>query len=150
MEKINFKFKKIRDVKTPTRGTEFSAGLDFYIPNDVDKVVVQPGKDVFIASGIKIDMMCQPVALIVFNKSSIAVKYNLTVGACVVDSDYQGEIFIHLFNNGDKIVTLTPGQKITQLIAVPIYYPEMIETDDLFLTETTRKNGCLGSTNSND
>lgn len=146
---INFKFIKIRDVKTPTRGTKFSAGLDFYIPDDYDEnaLIVHPRKDIFISSGIKIDMMCQPVALVAMNKSGIAVQDHLTVGACVVDSDYQGEIFFHLINNSDGRVILKPGMKIVQFLVVPVLFPQLIETDMLFETETERKDGCLGSTN---
>lgn len=149
MEAINFKFTKIRDVKSPTRGTTCSAGLDFYIPNDYDesRLSIKPHGDIFIASGIKVDMMCQPVAFIGFNKSGIAVKHHLIVGACVVDSDYQGEIFIHLINTSDKEIKLSAGMKIVQLVAVPVYYPNMIETDMLFETKTERGEGKLGSTN---
>lgn len=163
MSCINFKFKKIRDVKTPTRGTQFSAGMDFYIPNDYKKedLVIGPHKDILIHSGLMVDMMSQPVAFIAFNKSGKASsqlaksragitmashKGALTVGACVVDSDYQGEIMLSLINTSNHYIRLSPGEKISQLVCVPIYYVNMIETDMVFESATDRGDGKMGST----
>lgn len=146
---MNIKFKRIRDVEAPTRGTTHSAGIDFYVPNDCnqDGLYVPPHGDILLHSGICVDMMCADMALIAFNKSGVAYNQSLVVGACVVDSDYQGEIMIHLINVSDFTQVLRPGQKIAQYVAVPILYPELIETDDLFLTKTERGDGGFGSTN---
>jgi dUTPase len=101
------KITKIREVKTPTRGTECSAGLDFYVPAGM-KLSMLPGDDVLIPSGIKVEVP-HGYALIAHNRSSMAtstraLKYAglkgnpnstrgcVVVGACVVDEDYQGEI----------------------------------------------------------
>ena len=91
------KIAKVRNVKTPTRGTVGSAGIDFYIPNDypANLCTVNPGERFFIPSGIKANVP-EGYALIAMNKSGVALKKSLMVGACVVDSDYQGEIHLHL------------------------------------------------------
>ena len=93
------KISKTRKVKTPTRGTDGSAGIDFYVPDNypANLCTVDPGERLFIPSGIRADVP-DGHALVAFNKSGVALKKGLDVGACVVDSDYQGEIHLHLFN----------------------------------------------------
>jgi dUTP pyrophosphatase len=140
------KVSKIRDVKTPTRGTLGSAGIDFYVPEGFNNEI-QPGEDVCIPSGIRVNVPTGH-ALVAFNKSGVALKKNLTVGACVVDEDYQGEIHLHLINVGTRTVYLCPGEKITQFLLVPVKYPQVsiVEDKDLFDSETERGAGGFGST----
>jgi len=123
---IDFFFTKTRPVKSPTRGTAESAGIDFFVPDDFVETIVEPGSSILIPSGIK---CAYPpgYALILFNKSGIATKYKLTSLACVCDSDYQGEVHISLINIGKETVTITPGMKIAQFILVPVSLAEPIE-----------------------
>lgn len=142
------KIVKVRNVKTPTRGTGLSAGLDFYIPEDFETKQIWPGESINIPSGIKarIPRRC---ALIMFNKSGIATKYQLQVGACVVDEDYQGEIHLHVINVGKEIVILEPGMKLVQGLVIPVLYVgvKVIESEDeLFPQLTERGTGGFGST----
>jgi dUTP pyrophosphatase len=143
------KISKIRDVKTPTRGTEGSAGIDFFVPNNYPTNLCQidPGERFFIPSGIKVDVP-EGYALIAMNKSGVSMKKGLMVGACVVDSDYQGEIHLHLINASNKTVTIEPGDKLTQFLLVPVNYCEIEVVDEksLFEEETTRGSGGFGST----
>ena len=89
-------------------------------------------------------------ALIAFNKSGIATKRNLQVGACVVDEDYQGEVHIHMTNVGSSMSEINGGDKIVQFILIPVYYADIeeIKTEaELFenvLSE--RKSGGFGHT----
>lgn len=79
------KILKIRDVKTPTRANMYDAGIDFFIPNDyTGKTILQPNESVLIPSGIKVNIP-NGYMLTAFNKSGIASKQNLLVGACVID-----------------------------------------------------------------
>lgn len=142
------KIVKVRNVKTPTRGTSLSAGLDFYIPEDFQTKQVWPGESINIPTGIRAQIP-QGCALIMFNKSGIATKYQLQVGACVVDEDYQGEIHLHVINVGKEIVILKPGMKLIQGLVVPIVYEgvEVLESEDeLFPQSTERGEGGFGST----
>ena len=142
------KIAKVRNVKTPTRGTPESAGIDFYIPEDyTQKNPLWPNQSVFIPSGIKADVP-KGHALIAFNKSGVALKKDLRVGACVVDEDYQGEIHLHLTNIGKNKVYLSAGEKIVQFILLPVFYDavEVVEESVLFDTETQRGSGGFGST----
>jgi dUTP pyrophosphatase len=129
---IDFFFTKVRPVKSPTRGTAESAGIDFFVPDDFEPVEVLPGNSTLIPSGIK---CAYPpgYALILFNKSGIATKYKLTSLACVCDSDYQGEIHISLINAGLDAVSITPGMKIAQFILVPVdlAVPREVETEEV-------------------
>ncbi len=143
------KITKIRNVKTPKRGTEGSAGIDFFVPDDypTNLCSVNPGERFFIPSGIKANVP-NGYALIAMNKSGVALKKGLMVGACVVDSDYQGEIHLHLVNTSDSNVTIEPGEKLTQFLLIPVNHcaVEVVDPDDLFDNESERGAGGFGST----
>ena len=138
------KIVKVRNVKTPTRGTGLSAGLDFYIPEDFEVKQIWPGESINIPSGIKAQIP-RGCVLIMLNKSGIATKYQLQVGACVVDEDYQGEIHLHVMNVG----ILKPGMKLVQGLVMPVSYTgvEVLESEaELFPQSTERGQGGFGST----
>jgi len=140
------KIAKIKDVKTPSRGTPKSAGVDFYVPNDFITTTLFPGESIKIPSGIKVSIP-EDYVMIAFNKSGIALS-GLSVGACVIDEDYQGEIHIHLINHTNHKVEITPGKKITQFILLPVLYNniEIVDEKDLFDKKTYRGDGGFGST----
>lgn len=143
------KIAKIRNVKTPRRGTEGSAGIDFFVPDDYPNSLrrVEPGERFFIPSGIKANVPTGH-ALIAMNKSGVALKKGLMVGACVVDSDYQGEIHLHLINTSNKAVTIEPGEKLTQFLLIPVDHcmVEVVNQGELFDDESERGAGGFGST----
>lgn len=143
------KISKIKNVKTPSRGTDKSAGIDFYIPNDFITTILLPGESIKIPSGIKVSIP-ENYVMIAFNKSGIALS-GLTVGACVIDEDYQGEIHIHLINHTNFNIDIIAGKKITQFILLPVLYDsiEVVDDDLLFLTKTDRGSGGFGSTGLN-
>lgn len=142
---------KVRDVKTPSVGTPGSAGIDFYVPNDLEEVVnIRPGKSALIPSGIKVEIP-DNTALIAFNKSSVASKRGMIVGACVIDSDYQGEIYIHLINVSNDVRTISPGDKIVQFVHIPYYKHDVIvevSPESLSTKQSSRGSGGFGSTGS--
>ena len=141
------KISKIRDVKTPARGTEKSAGIDFFVPDDITPHWVLPGDSACIPSGVKANVPAG-FALIVFNKSGVALKRNLAVGACVIDEDYQGEIHLHVYNFGTETQIIDPGEKLVQMILLPVFYDEIEEVSEsnLFEKESSRGEGGFGST----
>ena len=144
------KFSKVRNVKSPARGTEKSAGIDFFIPedfNDGKELIIQPQQSVLIPSGIKVNVPTG-YALIAFNKSGIATKKGLFTGACVVDEDYQGEMHLHLTNTSDKETPITAGDKIIQFILLPVLYstPIELQIEDLYAEASERGEGGFGST----
>lgn len=140
------KVKKVRDVKTPSRGTQASAGLDFFIPNDVswESRVIGPGESILIPSGIVV-YMPDGTALLGLNKSGIAIK-GLSVGAQLIDSDYHEEMHLHVFNHSKNDVVIKRGQKLVQFVLIP-YIPCAVE--DITGTEiikTGERIGGFGST----
>jgi dUTP pyrophosphatase len=143
------KITKIRDVKTPTRGTPGSAGIDFYVPNSYpsDLRNIKPSEHYFIPSGIKANVP-EGYAMIAMNKSGVALKKGLLVGACVVDSDYQGEIHLHLINCGDTSVSIQPGEKLIQFLLLPVSHCDIeeVSADELYSIQTERGSGGFGST----
>ena len=150
MEKL--KFIKTKDVKTPVRANETDAGIDFFIPNDFKEMYLYPGEDVLIDSGIKV-IVPKGYALIFKEKSGVAVKKKLTVGASVVDSDYRGVVHFHLFNNGreaiaEHITKISPGDKIIQGLVIPVLLCELEEISDeeYYSYNTERGEGGFGST----
>ena len=140
---------KTRRVKTPTRGTEGSAGIDFYVPDDYPESLcsIEPTERCFIPSGIKANVPAG-YALVAFNKSGIALKKQLLVGASVVDSDYQGEIHLHLVNTSDKVVEIEPGQKLIQFLLLPVDHGSItvVDEEELFSQSSDRGDGGFGST----
>jgi dUTP pyrophosphatase len=143
------KIYKCRKVQTPTRGTERSAGIDFYMPDGDNETVIHPHSDVLIPSGIYAEIP-KGYMLIFADKSSICTKKKLFIGAKVIDEDYQGEIHIHLINWSNDYVKITPNQKIAQAILVPVNYESVSEymSKDLLWNgqKTERGTGGFGST----
>jgi len=168
------KFTKIKNVKSLQRGTPYSAGIDFFIPEIEDFYVklqkldegtgklelsdpiqvggsylLRPGESVLIPSGIKA-FFDQCYALIAFNKSGIAAKNSVIIGAELVDPDYRGEIHIDLKNVGQHDIILQPGDKITQFVLVRIGLDDIMEVeseDELWgTTKSNRGTGGFGST----
>ena len=141
------KFIKVKNVKSPTRGTAQSAGIDFFVPDEFETIVLLPGESCFIPSGIKVSLPPNHV-LIAFNKSGVAVKRNLHVGACVVDEDYQGELHLNLANAGNQPQIVERGDKITQFVLLPVNYatPTEVEPKDLYTKASKRGDGGFGST----
>jgi len=163
-------FAKIRDVKSPQRGTMGSAGIDFFIPeanerflNDFAKenpeiltvlnkegkveFILKPQSDVLIPSGIKVHIPMNKV-LIAFNKSGIARKHKKVIGSQVIDSDYQGEILIHVYNYSNKPTKFTEGQKITQFLLIDAWHgqPKEVKIENLYKMESERGDGGFSST----
>lgn len=156
------KIAKVRDVKTPVRGTEKSAGIDFFVPEDFRRTVLRPGSDLLIPSGIKAAIP-EGFMLMAAEKSGVVTSryaalaagrtpkptaYNsiIILGAKIVDEDYQGEIHIHLVNAGNYAVTIEPGTKIAQFILVPVSYAsiEEVPETELFMCKSERADGGFG------
>lgn len=143
------KFCKVRDVKSIAKAHDTDAGFDFFVPNDFEETVIQPGKDLLIPSGVKVKVP-HGYALIAFNKSGVATKLHLQVGACVVDENYAGEVHVHVNNIGEQPVTITPGMKIMQFVLVQIgnHMSQEISVEEYekAMSESERGAGGFGST----
>ena len=87
----------------------------------------------------------------IMNRSSVAAKRSLVVGAHVVDAGYDGEVFINLHNIGQDLQVVQPGERIAQAVLIPVVpvNPVEYEWDDLYSrvrVHSSRGDGALGST----
>lgn len=148
MNKDVLSFTKIRNVKSPCRAHQTDAGIDFYVPEDAGSIAIWPGQSVLINGGIKVKIPSGH-ALILFNKSGVASKKSLVLGACVIDESYQGELIYNLHNIGETVQKLSPGDKIVQGIILPVNYAnpqEVASVEELYAgSESDRGEGGFGS-----
>lgn len=140
--------------KMPTRAHETDAGLDLYAPKDVTVPGCETGfimdfgcADVLVGSatidtGVHVEIPAGYVGMIK-SKSGLNVKHNITSEG-VIDAGYTGSICVKLYNFGKKNVEIKKGQKISQLVLLPIITPELELVDSLEATE--RGTGGFGST----
>ena len=142
------KIYKARKVKTPERGTSRSAGIDFFVPDDFPGVTLHPGQSALIRSGVYAKVP-EGYGLFVKNKSGVATKKGLIVGAEVIDEDYQGEIEMHVINVGRDWVEVKPGEKLVQMVLLEVNYEgvELVPTlDHMYDSQTERGANGFGST----
>ncbi|MBE6915239.1 MAG: dUTP diphosphatase [Ruminococcaceae bacterium] len=132
------------EIPLPAYATEGSAGLDLRACID-EKITVKAGGRVLIPSGIAIELPKDYVAL-VFARSGLAIKHGLALsnGVGVIDSDYRGEIAVGLINQGEADFVISPGERIAQLVVMPVVQPELELVDNL--SDTARGAGGFGST----
>lgn len=164
------KYAKVRQVKSPIRAHQSDAGIDFFIPifdkkfikdfkdkNDSkyavlnkSEIIVYANGRVLIPSGLHFNISDGGYALIAFNKSGVATKTGFTVGAAVIDENYQGEVHLSLLNTSNKDVIIYPGQKIIQFLYIPILndIPTEVPFEKLYNKKTSRGKGGFGSTGS--
>lgn len=131
--------------QAPERATAGSAGADLRALLD-EPLTVPPGGRVSVPTGIAIGLPSPETVGLVFARSGLAVKHGLALsnGVGVIDSDYTGEIRVGLVNLSDEAYTIQPGERIAQLVIMPVCLPRMELTDSL--KETERGSGGFGST----
>ncbi len=128
----------------PTYGSAEAAGADLYACLEAD-AVIEPGKTVFIPTGLAMEIPKGHAGLI-FARSSLGAKRGLApankVG--VIDSDYRGEFMVALHNHGQETQVVCHGERVAQLAIVPVLTPGFAEVEEL--TDTDRAAGGFGST----
>ena len=143
MEKINVKL--LRDgAHMPTYGSAEAAGADLYACLD-EAVTIQPGEIFWVPTGIALEVP-KGCAGLVFARSSMGAKRGLApankVG--VIDSDYRGEVRVVLLNHSNEPQRLEPGERVAQLVIVPVFTPGFQQVEEL--EDTVRGVGGFGST----
>ena len=165
---------KVREVKSPVRGTLCAGGIDFFVPTDIDemtidakceitgckpkmeftdgklmKICLKPGESIMIPRGIKMKVP-EGHALAFMNKSGVGAKKQLDRLAELVDCDYEGEVHINIVNNGNRDQEISAGDKIIQGVIIPVSFamPEEVENEEILYknSNSTRKQGGFGST----
>jgi dUTP pyrophosphatase len=130
------------ELPRPKRAHDGDAGVDLYAARDV---VLQPGEWAMIPTGIAVAIP-QGHAGLVAPRSGLAARFGVSVvnGPGVVDSGYRGEINVILINHGSGALSLGRGDRIAQLVVVPIAVPDLVEVEELPLS--IRGEGGFGST----
>jgi len=105
----------------PTYATPGAAGLDLRACIE-QTMVVEPGRSELIPTGIALHLADPGLAAIVLPRSGLGHKHGIVLGNLVglIDSDYQGQVFVSLWNRGSTPFTLNPLERIAQLVVVPV------------------------------
>lgn len=135
---------RLRD-QLPAYATSGSAGLDLRACIDAP-VELKPGQTELIPSGIAIHLAEPGLAAMVLPRSGLGHKHGIVLGNLVglIDSDYQGQIFVSVWNRGSAAFTLNPMERIAQLIVVPVVQVGFNVVDAF--EESARGAGGFGST----
>lgn len=140
------KIKKLRkDAKIPKRATPGSAGMDLCACIE-QEITINPGDLVIIPTGIAISLPSNEYMANIYARSGLGVKHGICLsnGVGVVDSDYRGEVCVGLCNVSKTPYTVTPGERVAQLVTAPVSVMEAEEVDEL--DDTFRGDGGFGST----
>ena len=141
--RINIK-KLSETAKLPERGSAYAAGYDLFADLK-EEIEIKPHETYMINTGVAMEI---PEGYWggIFARSGLSAKEGLRPANCtgVVDSDYRGPVCVALHNDGEVVRTVTPGQKIAQLVVVPFLTIEFDEVEEL--SNTVRGVGGFGST----
>lgn len=129
----------------PRYATRGSAGLDLRACIDAP-MTLKPGESNLVASGIAIHLDDQGLAAMILPRSGLGHKHGIVLGNLVglIDSDYQGQIFVSIWNRGQNEYTVQPLERIAQLIVVPVVQVDLNIVDDF--VESGRGAGGFGHT----
>jgi len=145
MNNITIKLKKLSPLaEIPRYQSATAAACDLHAAI-AEPIVIRAGERALIPTGLAAEPISdEPIALLLFARSGLASKHGigLSNGVGVIDSDYRGEIKVALFNSSKEDYVLSPGERIAQLMVVPIITAAFIEAETL--DETERGDGGFG------
>lgn len=132
-----------RDFPLPSYATPGSAGLDLRAMLQED-LVLEPGQTALIPTGLAIHVADPSLAALILPRSGLGHKHGIVLGNLVglIDSDYQGELMVSCWNRGQTTFTVSVGERIAQLMLVPVVQAhfDIVES----FTETERGAGSFG------
>ena len=136
-----------KEFPLPEYATHGSAGMDLRAILDKDMELL-PGETFLIPTGIAIHIENNNMAAIILPRSGLGHKHGIVLGNLVglIDSDYQGQLFVSCWNRGDTAFVIKPGERIAQLVFVPVVQANfnIVESFD----ESQRGEGGFGHTGS--
>ncbi len=133
-----------RDIALPERATAGSAGLDLRACLDAP-LLLEPGQTHLVPTGIAIHLDDPGLAAVLLPRSGLGHRHGIVLGNLVglIDSDYQGQVMVSVWNRGDHPFTIEPGDRIAQMIVVPVVQVEFEVVADFDATQ--RGAGGFGS-----
>jgi dUTP pyrophosphatase len=129
----------------PHYATEGSAGLDLRACLD-SALTLEPGETQLVPSGIAIHINDASLAAVLLPRSGMGHKHGIVLGNLVglIDSDYQGQVYISCWNRGQNPFTVEPGDRIAQMVFVPVIQAKFDVVDEF--NESERAGGGFGHT----
>lgn len=129
----------------PHYATPGSAGVDLRACIDV-AMKIRPGETILIPTGIAIHIADPTLAAVILPRSGLGHKHGIVLGNLVglIDSDYQGELFVSTWNRGHETFTINPLDRLAQLVIVPVVQVSFKIVDEFVVSE--RGTGGFGST----
>lgn len=139
MKKVELKILDRRignEFPLPHYATEGSAGMDLRACIDAP-LELKPGQTELIPSGIAIHMQDAKMAATLLPRSGLGHKHGVVLGNLVglIDSDYQGQVFVSCWNRGDTTFTIEPGERIAQMVFVPVIQAEFEVVEEFDVSE---------------
>ena len=133
-----------RDFPLPSYATPGSAGLDLRAMLQED-LVLEPGQTVLIPTGLAIHVADPSLAALILPRSGLGHKHGIVLGNLVglIDSDYQGELMVSIWNRSQDDFILNPAERMAQYVVVPVARPEF-EVVTEFSDESARGAGGFG------
>jgi len=127
----------------PEYATDGSAGLDLRACVEAP-VVLEPGQTELVPTGLAIHLDDPGLAAVLLPRSGLGHKHGIVLGNLVglIDSDYQGQVFVSAWNRGGAAFTIQPGERIAQMVIVPVVRARFEVVDDF--EETARGAGGFG------
>lgn len=128
MKKIDLKILDSRigdQFPLPSYATEGSAGLDLRACLD-DAITLEPGNTVLVPTGLAIHIGDPSLAAVILPRSGLGHKHGVVLGNLVglIDSDYQGQLMVSVWNRGQQTFVIEPGERLAQLVFVPVVQAE--------------------------
>lgn len=139
------KIKKLREyAQIPRNATAGSAGFDLCAATE-HPVTIEPGETAGVPTGLALQIE-KGYAGFVFARSGLGIRHGIVPANCVgvIDSDYRGEVLVGLHNHSKTAFTVSPGDRIAQLVLMPVHTPEVELCEEL--DDTARGSGGFGST----
>lgn len=135
---------RIKD-QLPEYSTSGSAGLDLRACIDA-QMNIEPGQTVLVPTGFAINIEDPKYAALILPRSGLGHKHGIVLGNLVglIDSDYQGQIMVSVWNRGSESFNIEPMDRIAQLVVIPVVQVQFNLVDNF--NETTRGSGGFGST----
>lgn len=131
------------EIAMPEYATEGSAGLDLRACLDTP-LTLHPGETQLIRTGLSIYIEDPGLAAMILPRSGLGHKHGIVLGNLVglIDSDYQGELMVSCWNRGQESFTIDVGERLAQLVLVPVVQAEFEVVDEF--AETERGSGGFG------
>jgi len=131
------------NIPMPTYATEGSAALDLRACID-NKIELLPKNTILVPTGLAFYIQDKDYAGIILPRSGLGHKHGIILGNSVglIDSDYQGELMVSLFNNSNNVFIINPGDRIAQFMLIPVISIEYEFVDDF--NATSRSSGGFG------